>query len=187
MLKFFPALSPASNLAAQTIHSLTFGAISPKTALLVLSIWESLNWPWFDRWSLSASDTPTPVGSNIGDNHALVPVPRLSVFQNSVCSDIGRSVHHQEHRLDKRRPGDWRDSSWRSNDLHANRAQSGRKCGLTPRWSGRRHGAISSSEWLSGAAQLAAVSQPFAISACRATMVSRIRLAGLSCGHPGHY
>ena len=42
VLKFFPALSPASDLAAQTIHSLTLGAISPKTALLVLAIWESL-------------------------------------------------------------------------------------------------------------------------------------------------
>ncbi len=42
VLKFFPGFSPASDLVAQTIHSLTFGLIPPKIALLVIATWESL-------------------------------------------------------------------------------------------------------------------------------------------------
>jgi uncharacterized membrane protein YphA (DoxX/SURF4 family) len=42
VLKFFPGLSPAEDLAARTIESLTFGAIQPSTSLPVLAIWESL-------------------------------------------------------------------------------------------------------------------------------------------------
>ena len=41
VLKFFPGFSPASDLAAQTIGTLTIGSISPNTALLVLAVWES--------------------------------------------------------------------------------------------------------------------------------------------------
>jgi uncharacterized membrane protein YphA (DoxX/SURF4 family) len=42
VLKFFPGVSPASDLAGQTIQSLTFGVIPPGIALLVLATWESL-------------------------------------------------------------------------------------------------------------------------------------------------
>lgn len=42
VLKFFPGFSPASDLAAQTIQSLTFGVIPPGIALLILATWESL-------------------------------------------------------------------------------------------------------------------------------------------------
>ena len=42
LLKFFPGISPAGDLAAQTIHSLTLGLIPPRIALLVLAILESL-------------------------------------------------------------------------------------------------------------------------------------------------
>lgn len=41
-LKLFPGLSPAQDLAAKTISSLTFGVISTKIALFVLALWESL-------------------------------------------------------------------------------------------------------------------------------------------------
>ena len=40
-LKFFPGLSPAEDLAARTIARLTFGAITPQTAVLLLAAWES--------------------------------------------------------------------------------------------------------------------------------------------------
>ena len=42
VLKFFPGFSPASDLAAQTIHSLTFGVVPSNIALLVLATWECL-------------------------------------------------------------------------------------------------------------------------------------------------
>jgi len=42
VLKFFPGLSPAADLATRTIERLTFGAISPETALLLLAAWETL-------------------------------------------------------------------------------------------------------------------------------------------------
>ena len=42
VLKFFPGLSPAEDLAARTIESLSFGAIQPSTSLPILAIWESL-------------------------------------------------------------------------------------------------------------------------------------------------
>jgi uncharacterized membrane protein YphA (DoxX/SURF4 family) len=42
VLKFFPGLSPAEQLAAKTIESLTFGVIPQSTALLILATWESL-------------------------------------------------------------------------------------------------------------------------------------------------
>jgi uncharacterized membrane protein YphA (DoxX/SURF4 family) len=42
VLKFFPDLSPAEDLAARTIESLTFGLVPPAVALPVLAAWEVL-------------------------------------------------------------------------------------------------------------------------------------------------
>ncbi|HJQ21350.1 MAG TPA: DoxX family protein [Gemmatimonadaceae bacterium] len=42
ILKFFPGLSPAQDLATRTISTLTFGAVPPRVALVVLATWESL-------------------------------------------------------------------------------------------------------------------------------------------------
>jgi uncharacterized membrane protein YkgB len=41
-LKLFPGLSPAEDLAARTIETLTGGAVTSATSLPVLAIWESL-------------------------------------------------------------------------------------------------------------------------------------------------
>lgn len=41
-LKFFPGLSPAQDLAANTIDRLTFGLIPPGVAIPILATWESL-------------------------------------------------------------------------------------------------------------------------------------------------
>jgi uncharacterized membrane protein YphA (DoxX/SURF4 family) len=41
-LKFFPGFSPAQDLATRTIEALTFGAIPPRTAIVILAAWESL-------------------------------------------------------------------------------------------------------------------------------------------------
>ena len=41
-LKFFPGLSPAQDLAANTIDRLTFGLIAPQAAIPILATWESL-------------------------------------------------------------------------------------------------------------------------------------------------
>jgi uncharacterized membrane protein YphA (DoxX/SURF4 family) len=40
MLKFFPAMSPAQDLAGRTIALLTFGLVPPSVALPVLAAWE---------------------------------------------------------------------------------------------------------------------------------------------------
>lgn len=42
VLKFFPSLSPAEDLAARTIHKLTFGMVSAEVALPILATWECL-------------------------------------------------------------------------------------------------------------------------------------------------
>jgi len=42
VLKFFPGLSPAEDLAARTIARITFGALSPSAAVFILAVWESL-------------------------------------------------------------------------------------------------------------------------------------------------
>jgi uncharacterized membrane protein YphA (DoxX/SURF4 family) len=42
VLKFFPNLSPAEELAARTIETLTFGLIQPSLSLPVLAAWETL-------------------------------------------------------------------------------------------------------------------------------------------------
>jgi uncharacterized membrane protein YkgB len=42
VLKFFPGLSPAAELAGRTIERLTFGAVHPAVSLPVLAAWESL-------------------------------------------------------------------------------------------------------------------------------------------------
>jgi uncharacterized membrane protein YkgB len=42
VLKFFPALSPAEDLAARTIATLTFGLVQPTLSLPVLAAWEVL-------------------------------------------------------------------------------------------------------------------------------------------------
>lgn len=41
VLKFFPGVSPAEELAKETIHLLTFGLIQPNLSLLLLAIWET--------------------------------------------------------------------------------------------------------------------------------------------------
>ena len=41
ILKFFPGVSPAEELAKETIHLLTFGLIGPDLSLLLLAIWET--------------------------------------------------------------------------------------------------------------------------------------------------
>jgi len=40
LLKFFPGLSPAEDLAARTTAVLTFGLLRPQVALFLLAIWE---------------------------------------------------------------------------------------------------------------------------------------------------
>jgi uncharacterized membrane protein YphA (DoxX/SURF4 family) len=40
VLKFFPGLSPAEDLAARTISTLTLGAVGPSVSLPVLAAWE---------------------------------------------------------------------------------------------------------------------------------------------------
>lgn len=40
VLKFFYGLSPAEQIAAQTIHQLTFGLLSDHFAILSLAVWE---------------------------------------------------------------------------------------------------------------------------------------------------
>lgn len=42
VLKFFPGLSPAQDLAARTIDMLTFGFMPPSVSLPVLAAWECL-------------------------------------------------------------------------------------------------------------------------------------------------
>jgi len=42
VLKFFPGLSPAEQLATRTISTLSFGAITPGVAIYVLATWETL-------------------------------------------------------------------------------------------------------------------------------------------------
>lgn len=40
LLKFFPGLSPAVDLATRTMHVLSFGLVPPTAALLILAAWE---------------------------------------------------------------------------------------------------------------------------------------------------
>jgi len=40
-LKFFPGVSPAEELAKETIHQLTFRLINPELSLLLLALWET--------------------------------------------------------------------------------------------------------------------------------------------------
>jgi len=42
ILKFFPGLSPAQELATRTMDTLTFGRLSPNVSILILATWESL-------------------------------------------------------------------------------------------------------------------------------------------------
>jgi uncharacterized membrane protein YkgB len=42
VLKFFPGMSPAQDLATRTISELTFGAVGPAVSLPVLAAWECL-------------------------------------------------------------------------------------------------------------------------------------------------
>ncbi len=42
VLKFFPGLSPAQELASATIEKLTFGLIPPGIAVIILAAWETL-------------------------------------------------------------------------------------------------------------------------------------------------
>ena len=42
VLKFFPGMSPAQELAARTIHVLTFGLMPSSVALPILAAWECL-------------------------------------------------------------------------------------------------------------------------------------------------
>ncbi|MCF8237951.1 MAG: DoxX family membrane protein [Saprospiraceae bacterium] len=60
MLKFFPHLSPAEDLAGETITLLTFGLVQPPLSLNLLAIWEvgvglmfmSNRWMRFALWAM---------------------------------------------------------------------------------------------------------------------------------------
>ncbi len=39
-LKFFPGVSPAEDLALQTVHALTFDVFSDRLAIVLLAVWE---------------------------------------------------------------------------------------------------------------------------------------------------
>lgn len=41
ILKFFPNLSPAEDLATTTVHTLTFGLLSPELSIILLALWET--------------------------------------------------------------------------------------------------------------------------------------------------
>lgn len=41
-LKFFPGLSPATDLATRTIETLTFGLVGPEVSIYILAVWECL-------------------------------------------------------------------------------------------------------------------------------------------------
>jgi uncharacterized membrane protein YphA (DoxX/SURF4 family) len=41
-LKFFPGVSPADQIATETISKLTFGLIEPNVSIIILAIWETL-------------------------------------------------------------------------------------------------------------------------------------------------
>lgn len=41
-LKFFPGLSPADQIATETITELTFGILQPNISIIILAIWETL-------------------------------------------------------------------------------------------------------------------------------------------------
>jgi uncharacterized membrane protein YphA (DoxX/SURF4 family) len=40
VLKFFPGLSPAEDLAQRTIQEITFGRVPPRVSLIILAAWE---------------------------------------------------------------------------------------------------------------------------------------------------
>ncbi|MBC8503918.1 MAG: DoxX family protein [Anaerolineales bacterium] len=42
ILKFFPGLSPAHELATRTIELLTFGLVPPNVSIIILAAWETL-------------------------------------------------------------------------------------------------------------------------------------------------
>ena len=42
ILKFFPGLSPAQDLAVRTIDLLTFGLLPPRTSIVILAAWETI-------------------------------------------------------------------------------------------------------------------------------------------------
>jgi uncharacterized membrane protein YkgB len=42
VLKFFPHVSPAEDLAKETIEILTFGLISPNLSIILLAVWETI-------------------------------------------------------------------------------------------------------------------------------------------------
>jgi uncharacterized membrane protein YphA (DoxX/SURF4 family) len=42
VLKFFPGLSPAQDLAGRTIEVLTFGLVKPNVSVYILAVWECL-------------------------------------------------------------------------------------------------------------------------------------------------
>lgn len=42
ILKFFPNVSSAENIASSTIEELSFGLVNGRTAMLILAIWETL-------------------------------------------------------------------------------------------------------------------------------------------------
>ena len=41
-LKFFPGLSPADQIATNTINKLTFGLIKPEISIIILALWETI-------------------------------------------------------------------------------------------------------------------------------------------------
>ena len=103
VLKFFPGMSPAQDLAARTIETLTFGIVPPEIALPVLAAWECAIGLGLllGRW-MRATLLLLFV-QMLGTITPLFLFPDETWIRFPIAPDARGPVHHQERRARGRR------------------------------------------------------------------------------------
>ena len=104
VLKFFPGMSPASDLAARTIQRLTFGAVTPALGVPILSTWECLIGLGLLTGAVPRLTLLLLFLQMAGTLTPLIFFPSRNLPAFPVRADAGRSIHHQKPGAPQRRP-----------------------------------------------------------------------------------
>ncbi len=96
LLKFFPGISPAEEIATSTIALLTHGFITPLVSLKILAAWEVLIGLGFLHGKYIRVDSLTVFPANDGSHGAPFHSSIRSLFPAALGSNAGRSIHYQK-------------------------------------------------------------------------------------------
>ncbi|MEO7988997.1 MAG: hypothetical protein ABI663_05610 [Chryseolinea sp.] len=103
-LKFFPKLSPADQLAKDTIDLITFGLFSSTTSILLLAIWETVLGVFLLAGIWRQSVFFMLLLHRAYAFYTLVLFRRSFVYHLTLCLYPGGTIHHEKQYYNLCRP-----------------------------------------------------------------------------------